>query len=303
MMGRKSEERLVDVGGIALNMQEFGDNSSPALVLIMGLGMQMISWPEPLCVSLADQGYRVIRFDNRDSGLSHKFDGHRAPGPLMLLGSSKLGLPLRVPYQLSDMASDVVNLLDALNVGAAHVVGASMGGMIAQLMAALYPERVTSLASIMSTSGASGLPQPRAEVLKTLMTPAAKSEQQFLQNAMRTWKLIGSPAYPPDEEALRARLLASYRRNYCPAGTARQLAAIAACGSRVRELGRIIAPTLVIHGKEDALVPVEGGMDTARHIPGARLELIDGMGHDLPEPLWPTFVELIANHAKSAVAN
>ncbi len=302
-MAGKSEERLIDVGGIALNMQEFGDSQSPALLMIMGLGMQMISWPEPLCHSLADQGYRVIRFDNRDAGLSHKFEGHRAPGPLMLLGGTKLGLPLRVPYQLSDMASDVVNLLDALNIGAAHIVGASMGGMIGQLVAALYPERVTSLTSIMSTSGDSRLPQPRSEVLKTLMTPAANSEEQFLRNAMRTWRLIGSPAYPLDDDALRVRLLASYRRSYYPAGTARQLAAIAACGSRVNALKRIIAPTLVIHGKDDALVPVEGGMDTARHIPGSRLELIDGMGHDLPEPLWPTFVELIASHAKSSVAN
>lgn len=302
-MAKKSEERLIDVGGVALNIQEFGDSASPALVLIMGLGMQMISWPEPLCQSLAEQGYRVIRFDNRDAGLSQKFDGQRAPGPLMLLGSKKLGLPLRVPYQLSDMASDVVNLLDALKIGAAHIVGASMGGMIAQLVAAFYPERVTSLTSIMSTSGDSRLPQPRAEVLKTLMTPAARTEEQFLGNAMRTWKLIGSPAYPPTDDGLRARLLASYRRNYCPAGTARQLAAIASCGSRVGALKRIIAPTLVIHGKDDALVPVEGGMDTARHIPGARLELIDGMGHDLPEALWPTFAELIVSHAKSAVAN
>ncbi|WP_372797285.1 alpha/beta fold hydrolase [Litorivivens sp.] len=302
-MSQVSEERLVDVGGLTLNVQEFGDAEQPALVLIMGLGMQMISWPDPLCAGLAERGYRVIRFDNRDSGLSQKFEHQRAPGPLKLLISRKLGLSVKVPYQLRDMASDVVNLLDVLQIGAAHVVGASMGGMIGQLVAALYPERVTSLTSIMSTSGARQLPQPRAEVLKVLMTPAARSEEDYLRNAMRTWSLIGSPAYPPNDEALRARLLAGYRRSYCPGGTARQLAAIAACGSRVNELKRIIAPTLVIHGRDDALVPVEGGEDTARHIPGARLEVIDGMGHDLPEPLLSDFVEMIAGHAGAAVAN
>lgn len=302
-MSRKSEERLIDAGGVELNVQEFGDDSSPPLVLIMGLGMQMISWPEIFCKRLASQGYRVIRFDNRDSGLSQKFNHLRAPGPLRLLAASKLRLPVRVPYSLHDMAGDVVKLLDVLEIDAAHLVGASMGGMIAQLSAALYPERVMSLTSIMSSSGNPRLPQPSRAVLMTLMRPAADSEQSYLQGALQTWKLIGSPAYPPDEKELSERLRLTYRRNYCPGGTARQLAAISACGSRVSELKTIIAPTLVIHGKADPLVPVEAGIDTARHIPGAKLELIEGMGHDLPQPLWSQFVELISEHSRNAVAN
>ena len=175
-MSRKSEERLINAGGVELNVQEFGDASQPALVLIMGLGMQMISWPEIFCKRLADEGYRVIRFDNRDSGLSQKFDHLRAPGPLKLLAASKLGLSVKTPYDLRDMAVDVVNLLDALDIDAAHIVGASMGGMIAQLVAALHPERVMSLTSIMSSSGNPKLPQPRRAVLATLMKPAASSE-------------------------------------------------------------------------------------------------------------------------------
>nr|WP_246386997.1 alpha/beta hydrolase [Litorivivens lipolytica] len=294
---------MIDAGGVELNVQEFGDASQPALLLIMGLGMQMISWPEIFCKRLAAEGYRVIRFDNRDAGLSQKFDGKRAPGPIKLLAASKLRLPVKVPYRLHDMAADVVNLLEALDIDAAHIVGASMGGMIAQLVAALYPERVSSLTSIMSSSGNPKLPQPRPVILATLMTPAADNEESYLKNAIKTWALIGSPAYPPEDNELRERLRFAYRRSYCPGGTARQLAAIADCGSRARELQTIIAPTLVIHGKDDPLVPVEAGIDTAELIPGARLELIEGMGHDLPQPLWSRFVELISDHARSAIAN
>lgn len=300
MAVKVTAEQQVQAGDLTLVCQQFGDADKPALVLVMGLGMQMISWPDDFCRQLADRGFRVIRFDNRDSGLSQKMSGQRAPGPLKLILASRLGLRLKVPYQLWDMAADTAALLDALDIEAAHLVGASMGGMIAQLVAAHYPQRVLSLTSIMSTSGNPRLPGPRREVLRTLMTPAAANEAAFLETAMRTWRLIGSPAFQPTDEELQVRLLRSYRRSYYPAGTARQLAAISASGSRVEDLKTIRVPALVIHGADDPLVPVQGGIDTAKHIPGARLEIIEGMGHDLPQPLLPRFAALIGEHAANA---
>lgn len=301
MAVKVTAEQQVQAGDLTLVCQQFGDADKPALVLVMGLGMQMISWPDDFCRQLADRGFRVIRFDNRDSGLSQKMSGQRAPGPLKLILASRLGLRLKVPYQLRDMAADTAALLDALDIEAAHLVGASMGGMIAQLVAAHYPRRALSLTSIMSTSGNPRLPGPRREVLRTLMTPAAGNEAAFLETAMRTWRLIGSPAFQPTDEELQVRLLRSYRRSYYPAGTARQLAAISASGSRVEDLKTIRVPALVIHGADDPLVPVQGGIDTAKHIPGARLEIIEGMGHDLPQPLLPRFAALIGEHAANAV--
>lgn len=301
MAVKVTAEQQVQAGDLTLVCQQFGDADKPALVLVMGLGMQMISWPDDFCWQLADRGFRVIRFDNRDSGLSQKMSGQRAPGPLKLILASRLGLRLKVPYQLRDMAADTAALLDALDIEAAHLVGASMGGMIAQLVAAHYPRRALSLTSIMSTSGNPRLPGPRREVLRTLMTPAAGNEAAFLETAMRTWRLIGSPAFQPTDEELQVRLLRSYRRSYYPAGTARQLAAISASGSRVKDLKTIRVPALVIHGADDPLVPVQGGIDTAKHIPGARLEIIEGMGHDLPQPLLPRFAALIGEHAANAV--
>ncbi len=292
-------EKIIKAGNITLATQEFGDSNHPAIVLIMGLGMQMISWPEPFCRALAEKGFRVIRFDNRDVGLSHKVEGAKAPGALKMLLSSKLGIKLTVPYQLRDLAGDTIALMDALDIDAAHIVGASMGGMIAQLIASHYPERVRTMTSIMSTSGEPKLPQPRAKVLLRLATASAYDEASYLQSAMATWRIIGSPGYQPSDAELRERLLFAFRRSYYPAGTARQMAAIAACGSRVEALKAIVAPTLVIHGKDDPLVPVAGGIDTAMHIPNAQLELIDGMGHDLPAPLLPQFVEFITSHIRS----
>lgn len=289
-------EMRIKAGDIELAVQEFGEPDRPAIVLIMGLGMQMISWPEAFCRVLADKGYRVIRFDNRDAGLSHKVAGVRAPGALKMLLASKLGIRLPVPYQLRELADDTVALMDALEIETAHIVGASMGGMIAQLVAAHYPERVLTLTSIMSTSGNPKLPQPSPKVLMRLIAKAAHDEATYLEGAMQTWRVIGSPGYRPDDAELRARLLAAYRRSYYPAGTARQMAAISACGSRVDALKTIVAPTLVIHGKADPLVPVSGGIDTAKHIPNARLELIDGMGHDLPAPLLADFAGMICAH-------
>jgi pimeloyl-ACP methyl ester carboxylesterase len=297
-------EKFVKANGLELAYDEFGSADSPVILLIMGLGTQMIAWPEEFCEGLAERGYRVIRFDNRDIGLSQKMEGSKVPGILKLAASSRFNLPVKVPYKLQDMAEDAIGLLDALDIGAAHVVGASMGGMIAQLMAGYHPFRVLSLTSIMSTSGCRSLPAADRKVtLHMVRRPAANDAAALQEYAMRTWRLIGSPGYPASEEALREKLSRSYQRSYYPAGHRRQMAAIMASGDRVSVLKKIIAPTLVIHGKADPLVPVSGGIDTARLVPGAKLELIEGMGHDLPQPLLSHFVELICSHANNALAS
>ena len=295
-------EKYLQANGLELAYDEFGDPGCPVILLIMGLGTQMIAWPEAFCEGLAARGYRVIRFDNRDIGLSEKMDGAAVPGVLRLAARSRLKLPLKVPYRLHDMAKDAIGVLDALDVSAAHLVGASMGGMIAQLMAGLFPFRVLSLTSIMSTSGCRSLPGADPKLsLHMVRRPSGADVEELQEYAMRTWRLIGSPAYPPSDAALREKIATSYRRSYYPAGHRRQMAAIMASGDRVSVLKKIMAPTLVIHGKADPLVPVSGGIDTARHVRGAQLELIEGMGHDLPQPLLSHFVQLIGNHADKAL--
>jgi pimeloyl-ACP methyl ester carboxylesterase len=294
-------EKYIRANGVELAYDEFGDPEAPTILLIMGLGTQMIAWSEEFCEGLARRGYRVVRFDNRDIGLSQKMEGASAPGMLKLAAFSRLKLPLKVPYKLHDMAEDAIGLLDALDIQSAHVVGASMGGMIAQLMAGLFPYRVLSLTSIMSTSGCRSLPGIDREVSMHMVRRPAKTDAEALQqHAMRTWRLIGSPAYQLSDQALREKLERSYRRSYYPPGYLRQMAAIMASGDRVSVLKKVQAPTLVIHGKSDRLVPVSGGIDTARHVRGARLELIEGMGHDMPQQLLPHFIELIGSHADNA---
>jgi pimeloyl-ACP methyl ester carboxylesterase len=297
-------EKYVTANGIKLAYEEFGEPSDPVILLIMGLGTQMIAWPESFCRDLADRGFRVIRFDNRDIGLSEKMEGARIPGVLKMAACARLNLPLRVPYKLQDMSEDAIGLMEALDIDGAHLVGASMGGMIAQLMAGNHPFKVLSLTSIMSTSGRRSLPRAKREVTMHMVRRPANADAQTLQNyALRTWRLIGSPGYPPTDEALLEKINASYQRSFYPDGHRRHMAAIMASGDRVATLKSIMAPTLVIHGKDDPLVPVSGGIDTAQHIPGARLELIDGMGHDLPQPLLPYFAELISSHAGSALGS
>ncbi|MFT5887873.1 MAG: pimeloyl-ACP methyl ester carboxylesterase [Zhongshania sp.] len=293
-------EKIVQTKTLSIAYQEFGQTNDPVILLIMGLGMQMLAWPDEFCLGLAEKGYRVVRLDNRDVGLSQKFDGIKAPSPLTLMLRSRFGMPTKVPYRLHDMAEDVVSLMDFLEIPSAHIVGASMGGMIAQLVAAHYPERTRTLTSIMSTSGARSLPQPSLKVLLQLTRRPVVGEDEYLKNAKKTWAVIGSPGYPADELELEERFLSAYRRSYYPQGFARQVAAIAASGDRVADLQKIRAPTLVIHGKADVLVPVQGGIDTARHIVNARLELIEGMGHDLPRPLLPRFIEHITTLAAGA---
>lgn len=297
-------EQTAQTSRLLMTYEEFGHPADPAMVLIMGLGMQMVAWPEAFCVALAAEGFRVIRLDNRDAGLSQKFDGAKTLNPVGLLLQSRLGMRLKVPYNLQDMADDTISLMDYLGIGAAHIVGASMGGMIAQLVAAMFPERSLSLTSMMSSSGAPSFPQPSVKVLRQLTRKSAVGERAYLANTKRTLRMISSPAYPADEAAIEARLLAAYRRSYYPEGKGRQVAAIIASGDRSAMLKTIGVPSLVIHGQADALVPVEAGIDTARKIPGARLELIPGMGHDLPRELLPRFVkDIVALAAAEQLTN
>ena len=295
----------VAANGLELEYETFGSASDPSILLIMGLGMQLIAWPQPFCEELAEKGFHVIRYDNRDTGFSTKFDGVKAPGLPALLVRSFLRLPIRVPYTLYDMAEDATGLLDALDIPSAHIVGASMGGMIAQNLAARFPERVRSLTSIMSTSGHRSLPGADPLVSRHLFRsrPTSADREAVIAHNMRTLELIGSPAYPIDEDTRREMTSLSFDRCFYPAGFPRHVAAIVQDGDRRERLGMISAPTLVIHGREDRLVPLAGGIDTAEHVPGARLEIIDGMGHNLPAALGPTLGEMITEHAHKAAGN
>ncbi len=286
--------------GLRLCYEEYGAPENPAIVLIMGLGTQMIAWPEPFCQQLAESGYRVIRFDNRDVGLSEKLEHEKPINMLTLFARQRLGLSIKVPYTLRDMALDTIGLLDFLGIDKAHWVGASMGGMIAQVLAAEHPERTLSMTSIMSSSGNRKLPQTSLKVLKQLMfRPSINDEDAYLKHALKTWGMIGSPDYPPSKEALTEKILRSaHRSSYAP-GFQRHVAAITESGDRRGLLHRIKCPTLIIHGKADVLVPYEASLDLAKNIPHAQLELIEGMGHDLPKELLPRFCAWITELART----
>lgn len=275
----------VRANGLEIEVEDSGPGGErPAVLLVMGLGMQLTAWPDTLVRGLVEAGHRVVRFDNRDIGLSSRLDHLGAPNLFWESMKLRMGLPVRSPYPLSAMADDAFGVLDALGIASAHVVGASMGGMIAQRMALAQPRRVLTLTSIMSSSGARHLPGPQPRVLQVMLSrPRDHGEPALLAHYVRLFEAIGSPGYPTPPAELRQRILESVRRGgYRPACTARQLAAVAADTARARELGRIQAPTLVLHGTDDPLVPLACGEDTARRIPGARLVAIPGMGHDLP---------------------
>ena len=259
----------------------------PVVLPIMGLGMHLISWPEHFIQPLLYAGYRVVRFDSRDSGLSTTFDHLGKPNMAWTMMKYQMGMALHPPYTLSDMALDSLGVLDALGIASAHVVGVSMGGMIAQHIALAAPQRVTSLTSIMSSSGAKGLPGPHPEAIKVMMSrPRDKSEESIVQYGLHLLGVIGSPAYPTPEAELRQQIQLAYRRSQQPHGTLRQTVAVMADTGRAALLSRVHCPTLVVHGRADPLVPFVCGEDTARRIPGAVLLGIDGMGHDLPpEPV------------------
>ncbi|MFI5444686.1 alpha/beta fold hydrolase [Polaromonas sp. UC242_47] len=279
-----------------------GDTSArPVVLLIMGLGMQLVAWPPAMVQALVDAGYRVIRLDNRDIGLSQKFDHLGQPNLVWESLKYKLGLPVKSPYSLHDMATDALAVLDALGVAQAHVVGVSMGGMIAQRVALAAPERMLSLTSIMSSSGARGLPQAKPQVMRVLLgRPAGSDPQSVLDHYVKLFKAIGSPGFPTDEAELRERITEAAQRSFYPAGTLRQMVAIVADNRRAAELASLRLPTLVIHGKADPLVPFACGEDTARRIPGARLIGIDGMGHDLPAGVVQRLLEPLIPHLNSA---
>ena len=294
----------IRANGIEIDYEERGAPRNPAFVLLRGLGTQRIHWPDALLDGLAAEGFRVITPDNRDVGLSQKFDASGTPDVATAMGRLARGEPLDLPYGLRDMAADVVGLLDALDIEHTHLMGMSMGGMIAQHVAARSGERLWSLTSIMSSSGAPELPAATPEAMAALLSQPEdpSSRESVIDNSVRVQQTIGSPGYPTGESVLRARAAAAYDRCHHPAGTTRQFLAVGGDGSRVELLRKVDVPTLVIHGEDDPLVPIEAGRDTARHVRGARFHPIPGMGHDLPLALVDTYVGLLAAHARAAVA-
>lgn len=287
--------------GISLAYETFGTEDHPAVLLIMGLGAQMRVWPDELCHSLADKGYYVLRFDNRDSGHSSNFEHHGNPSLVSTWVKTRFGRKPQVPYTLRDMSRDVIALMDNLHIESAHIIGASMGGMIAQIMAAKHRRRVRSLTSIMSSSTSPGLPDARLKVLlKLARRPTPFNREASIRYTMRMNRLIGSPAYPMDEMELRALAETSYERSAGPGGFKRQLVAITAAGDRSHLLRKIKVPTLVIHGSDDPLIPVRMGEDTASAIRKAKLRVIQGMGHDLPLSLVPTLSKMLGKHLKKS---
>src|SRR5580700_5801836 len=294
--------QLARANGIDLCYEIFGDADAEPMLMIMGLGAQMIHWDDDFCRQLAARGFRVIRFDNRDIGKSSKLTGGKRLTPLELLKLRFLKIPVQAPYKLRDMAEDTIGLMDVLGIKLAHLVGASMGGMIAQEIAIIFPERVRSLTSIMSTTGNPKVPPPTRAAAAMLMAPPPPTHDEYIARFAQTWKLLRVGRFPEDEALDRSRAERTYERGLNPAGVGRQLRAILASGSRKERLGSVKAPTLVIHGTVDPLVRPEGGKDTAASIPGAKLLMIEGMGHALPIPMWPQVIDAIDKHAHAASA-
>ena len=289
--------QMARTNGIQLCYEIFGADDAEPMLLIMGLGAQMIHWDDDFCRELAGRGFRVIRFDNRDIGQSTKMTGGKKLSPLELLKLRFLKIPVEAPYKLSDMAKDVIGLMDALGIPSAHIVGASMGGMIAQEIAISYPQRVKTLTSIMSTTGNPKVPPPTREASAMLMAPPVTTHDEYIVRYAQTWKVLRAGSFPLDEAKDRERAERTFARGLNPAGVGRQLRAILASGSRKERLRSVKAPTLVIHGTVDPVVRPEGGKDPAASIPGAKLVMIDGMGHALPIPMWPQIIGAIAEHA------
>ena len=295
------DERFIKVGDVELCYEPFGDPDRPAVLLVMGLGTQMIGWHADFCEQLAQRGFHVIRYDNRDVGRSTHLTDRPTPKAREII-TRRIKRPA---YLLGDMADDGLGLLRELGIEQAHVVGASMGGMIAQTMAARDRERVLSLVSIMSSTGSRWRGQPAPRILPVFLQRPAKTKEDYQERIVKLFKLVGSPGFERDDDELRELAAVSWERGIDPAGFARQLGAILASGHRARDLEQIEAPTLVIHGENDRLVRPSGGKATARAIPNARLELIDGMGHDLPRGVWPRIldgIEATAKRARTAVA-
>jgi pimeloyl-ACP methyl ester carboxylesterase len=293
---RAMNEQFARIGDVEICFETFGDRADPAMLLVMGLGTQMLGWNEEFCRELAGRGFFVIRYDNRDSGRSTHFSQVPPPKPLELARRRFENLA----YTLDDLAADGIGLLDELGIQKAHVVGASMGGMIAQVMAGRYPDRVMSLTSIMSMTGSRHAGNPALRVYPFFLGRAPRDKEAYIERISDLFAIVGSPGFERDQDELRRMAAESYDRDPSPAGTPRQLAAILAAGNRTKDVRRIDVPTLVIHGTKDKMVAQSGGKATARAIRGAKLLLIDGMGHDLPRGAWPRIIDAIAENAARA---
>jgi pimeloyl-ACP methyl ester carboxylesterase len=294
------DERIAPANGIELCFQEMGDPDGEPLLLVMGLATQMLAWDEGFCGLLVERGFRVVRFDNRDIGRSTKIVSAGVPRRLDMMSGRRAS----APYLLRDMAADTVGLMDHLEIDSAHVVGASMGGMIVQTLAIEHAQRVRSMVSIMSNTGSRWTGMPSRKAMAVLLARPPKGRDAAVERAVKTFRVIGSPGYPFDEERVRRVAGRSYDRGHSAAGVLRQLHAITASGDRTRALREVRLPATVIHGTGDPLVRPAGGKATARAIPGARLKMIEGMGHDLPRQLWPVFAEEIAaTAARSGAAD
>ena len=292
--------QIARANGIDICYEIFGDAEAEPMLLIMGLGAQMVLWDDAFCEQLAARGFRVIRFDNRDIGQSSKLSGGKRLTALELLKLRFLKIPVAAPYRLRDMAEDTIALMDQLRIRSAHLVGASMGGMIAQEIAITFPERVRSLTSIMSTTGNPKVPPPTREAAAMLMAPPPQTRDEYIARFAQNWKLLRAGSFPDDEALDRSRAERCWDRGLNPAGVGRQLRAILASGSRKERLRNVTAPTLVIHGTVDPLVHPMGGQDTAASIPGAKLMMVEGMGHAIPVPTWPQIIGAIDKHAHGA---
>ena len=294
--------QIARANGVDLCYEIFGDADAEPMILIMGLGAQMIHWDDEFCRQLAARGFRVIRFDNRDIGNSSHLSGGKRLTAMELLKLRFLKIPVQAPYRLRDMAEDTIGLMDALGIKSAHVVGLSMGGMIAQEIAILFPQRLRSLTSIMSTTGNPKVPPATREAMAILMAPPPTTREEFFVRFAQTWKVLRVGRFPEDEALDQARAERTFARGLNPDGVGRQLRAILASGSRKERLHTVKAPTLVIHGTVDPLVHPMGGKDTAASISGAKLLMIEGMGHALPIPMWPQIIDAIDRHAHAASA-
>lgn len=291
----------VNANGIQIEYETLGNPSSRPLLLIIGLGGQLIQWDEALCRDLAERGHYVIRFDNRDVGMSTKFEEAGVPDLIETFGKLRRGEKIKTPYTLDDMADDAVGLLDALGIRKAHICGVSMGGMIAQTIAIRHPSRVLSLISIYSTTGNPQVPPPKPEVMGLLIAPPPNEREANIEHMLSLFKTLAGTGFRLDEKWTRRVMAESYDRCFYPQGVVRQLVAVLTQVNRAPALASVKAPTLVVHGTSDPLVPEEGGRDTAKAIPGAQLMLIEGMGHDLPHGgAWPRIVGAIAAHTQKA---
>jgi pimeloyl-ACP methyl ester carboxylesterase len=283
-------------GRLDLEYETFGDENAPPLLLVRGFSQQLTAWDARFCEQLASRGFRVVRFDNRDVGLSTKLDTAPLPNVAAILGGDKS----TIAYSIDDMADDTAGLIDALRLGSAHVAGISMGGMIAQSLAIRHPARIRSLASIMSSTGDRAVGQSSSDVLALMVKRGPTERSAAIEHSLVVWKAIRSPRYAFDEAAVRTYIGQAYDRSFYPDGVARQLGAIVSQPDRTEALGRLKVPTVVIHGADDPLINVSGGEATARAIPGARLVVVPGMGHDLPEGAWPIVIDAITENARRA---